>query len=147
MQTLIDNELKYGNLLLVDSPHLVARYNRALNAVCNKTTELESFHVDGGGYSPEIAREFDDKKYLNPYGVNKKIILLSLEQEGLPVLDAYFSSTRIMIASFIHDNREELFALTSRDVVYGELENSTFKIENFVDLASSKASNNAPYQV
>ena len=138
MQTLIDNDLKYGNLLLVDSPHLIARYNRALEAICNKTTTLKSFHVDGGGYSPEIAKEFDDKKYLNPYGVNKKIILLSLDQEGLPILDAYFSSTRIMISSFIRDNKEELFALTSRDVVYGELENSTFRIENFVDLLCIK---------
>jgi len=138
MQLLVDNELKYGNLLLVDSAHLIARYNRALNVICGKKTELEIFHIDGSGYSPEVAKELDDKEYMNPHGVNKKIIILSLEQEGLPVLDSYFSTTRDLIRRFIQDNKSELFALTSRDVVYGELENSTFKIESFTDLLCIK---------
>lgn len=141
MQLLIDNELKYGNLLLVDTPHLIARYNRALEEACGRQTELESFHIDGGGYSPEVAKEFDDKTYLNPHGVNKKIIILTLEQEGLPTLDSYFSTTRDIIAQFINDNKPELFALTSRDVVYGELANSTFKIESFIDLLCIKKVN------
>lgn len=138
MKLLIDNKLKYGNLLTISSPHLILRYNKALELICDKVTKLKEFHIDITGYSPEIAKEFKDKSYLNPHGVNKKFILVTLEQKNLPALDSFFSSTRIMMNSFIMDNYSELFALTSKDVVYGELENSTYRIDTFEDLLSIK---------
>lgn len=138
MKLLIDNKLKYGNLLTVNSPHLIVRYNKALQLICGKVTKLKEFHIDITGYSPEIAKEFKNKSYLNPYGVNKKFILVTMEQKNLPALDAFFSSTRNMMDEFIMDNYSELFALTSKDVVYGELENSTYRVDTFEDLLSIK---------
>jgi hypothetical protein len=138
MQRLIDNKLMYGNLLEVDSPTLRERYNRALEILTERRSALASFHIDQTGFSPEIAEELDDPLYLNPHGCNRQFILLSLDQAPLPVVDATFSSTRSILGRFIEDNRETLFALTTRDAVYGELENSTYRIETLEDIVSIK---------
>ena len=139
MQRLIDNKLMYGNLLEVDSPTLRERYNRALEILTERRSALASFHIDQTGFSPEIAEELDDPLYLNPHGCNRQFILLSLDQAPLPVVDATFSSTRSILGRFIEDNRAALFALTTRDAVYGELENSTYRIETLEDVVSIKS--------
>ena len=134
MQRLIDHKLIYGGLLEVRSPTWRARYNRALEELCNHRTELESFRIDLCGFSPEVAEEIGDPDYLNPHGCNRRFILLSLEQADLPVIGATFSTTRAILERFIEDNQETLFALTARDAVFGELENSTFRIDDLEDL-------------
>lgn len=138
MQRLLDKNLLYGDLLRVESATLRERYNRALEALCGRRTNLETFRIDQTGFSPEVAEELGDPLYLNPNGCNRKVILLTIEQAGLPVVDATFSSTRSVLAHFIEDNRAELFALTSRDVVYGELENSVYRIDTLDDVTSIK---------
>jgi hypothetical protein len=41
MKRLVDNELIYGRLLLIEEPHLIGRYNKALKAFGLKQTALE----------------------------------------------------------------------------------------------------------
>jgi len=43
MHRLIANGLMFGNLIRVDSPVLVERYNRALKHLIGKTTEVRAF--------------------------------------------------------------------------------------------------------
>lgn len=126
MKRLIEKGLMFGNLIRVDSPVLVDRYNRALKHLTGKTTELEDFHVDISGYSPEIGDELDDTLYLNHDGVNRQFILLTTEQKTAPLLNVQFSTSRGILRQFIAQNEAELFALTARDAVAGELVNSVF---------------------
>ncbi len=129
MHRLIEKGLMFGNLVRIDSPVLVERYNRALNHLIGKNTEQKVFHIDISGYSPEIGDEFGDDLYLNHRGVNRQFILLTTEQAAAPLLNAKFSTSRSILKQFIEENRTELFALTARDAVAGELVNSVYSAD------------------
>ena len=124
MHRLIERGLMFGNLFRVDSPVLVARYNRALQVLTGRQTALTEFHVDISGFSPEVGAEFGDDLYLNPRGVNRQFILLSTDQMTAPLLNATFSHSRTILRQFIETNRAALFTLTAQDAVAGELLNS-----------------------
>lgn len=130
MKRLIEMGLMFGGLVPVDSPALVSRYNRALKKLAGKETALTDFHIDISGFSPEVAEEFDDWLYLNPKGVNRQFILLSTAQKDAPLLNTKFSGTRAILQRFIELNESELFALTTRDAVAGELANSVFDLSS-----------------
>ncbi|WP_208352594.1 DUF6638 family protein [Pseudaestuariivita rosea] len=126
MRHLIERGLMFGNLIEVSSPVLVERYNRALRHLTGRETGLEDFHIDISGYSPEIGHELGDDLYLNHAGVNRQFILLTTEQKTAPLLDAKFSTSRGILRQFIEQNEAQLFALTARDAVAGELVNSVY---------------------
>lgn len=128
VKRLIEKGLMFGNLIRVDSPVLVERYNRALRHLTGKTTRLEEFHIDISGFSPEIGDEQGDDLYLNHDGVNRQFILLSSEQKTAPLLNAQFSTSRGILRQFIEANEAELFALTARDAVAGELADSVYTV-------------------
>ena len=130
MKRLIERGLMFGNLIEVASPALIDRYNRALHKLIGKRTELPDFHVDISGYSPEIAFELDNPLYLNPNGVNRQFILLTTAQKSAPLLNAKFSMSRGILRQFIEQNEAQLFALTSRDAVLGELDNTVFELND-----------------
>ena len=138
MHRLTDTNLIYGNLFEVATPVLRERYNRALELLYGKTTALERFRIDQSGFSPELAEEFGDEEYLNPHGCNRMFILLTVEQANLPLLDVTFSCSRAILKDFIEDNRDVLFALTARDAVFGELEDSVYKVKTLGDLTAIK---------
>lgn len=129
MKRLIEHGLMFGNLVPVVSPILVERYNRALTRLTGKTTELSDFHIDISGYSPEIGDELGDDLYLNHRGVNRQFILLTTEQKTAPLLNAKFSTSRGILRQFIEENEAQLFALTARDAVAGELVNSVYALD------------------
>lgn len=128
MMRLVERGLMYGNLFEVATPVLVERYNAALERLTGRRTSLESFHIDLSGFAPEIAEEFEDDKYLNPHGCNRQFILISVEQKRSPLLNMNFSTSRSILKRFIVENETALFALTSRDAVFGELMNSVYRI-------------------
>ena len=130
MEKLIRRGLMFGNLIHVDSPALVDRYNRALKHLIGKQTQLTDFHVDISGYSPEIGDELNDQLYLNHGGVNRQFILLSTEQKRSPLLHVQFSTSRDILRRFIQENEAQLFALTATDAVAGELVNSVFDVSD-----------------
>ena len=127
MKRLIERGLMFGNLIRVDSPALVERYNRALHRLTGKRTSLPEFHIDVSGYSFEIGEELGDHFYLNPGGVNRQFIILGTEQKTAPLLNAQFSTSRDILRQFIEENEAKLFALTAHDAVAGELDNSVFE--------------------
>jgi len=136
MERLIDNALIYGAMFKVEGTHMVARYNTALAGFGLPETKLEKFVIDAAGYSPEIAAEFDDEDYLNPHGINRRFIILSPEQESLPIVYHQFSSTYDLMMAFYQQNAESLRSLTLKDIVFGEIENSTFRISTIDDILS-----------
>jgi hypothetical protein len=129
MNLLITRGLMFGNLIEVSSPALVERYNRALKHLTGKTTRLADFHIDLSGYSPEIGDELNDDLYLNPNGANRQFILLTTAQKDAPLLNIKFSTSRGILTQFIEKNEAQLFALTARDAVCGELQNSVYAVD------------------
>lgn len=134
MDLLIEKGLMFGNLIRVDSPILVDRYNRALKSLTGKTTKLDEFHIDISGFSPEIGDELEDPLYLNHQGVNRQFILLTTEQKTAPLLNAKFSTARGILRQFIVDNEAKLFALTAGDAVAGEMVNSVYSTGSAAEL-------------
>lgn len=134
MMRLVRRGLMYGNLFEVRSPALVERYNRALEHLSGKRTQLTDFHIDISGYSPEIGDELGDDLYLNPGGANRQFILLSTEQKTAPLLNAQFSTSRSILRRWIDANEEQLFVLTTRDAVAGELVNSVYSVRDPSDV-------------
>jgi hypothetical protein len=134
MMRLVTRGLMFGNLFEVRAPALVARYNRALEHLTGKRTKLEEFHIDISGYSPEIGDEFNDEFYLNPDGFNRKFILLSIDQKKCPLLNVRLSMSQDILRSYIEQNEEQLFVLTARDAVVGELINSVYSVDSPSDL-------------
>lgn len=130
MKRLIQHGLMFGNLIEVSSPALVARYNRALDSLTGKTTSLTDFHIDISGYSPEIGDELGDHLYMNHGGCNRQFILLTTDQKTAPLLNAQFSTSRGILRQFIERNESQLFALTTRDAVAGELLNSVYAVDD-----------------
>lgn len=130
MMRLIEKGLMFGNLFEVSSKALVGRYNRALKHLTGRETKQTHFHIDISGYSPEIGDELGDDLYLNPNGCNRQFILLSTQQKTAPLLNAKFSTSREILKAFILENENQLFALTARDAVAGELVNSIYSISD-----------------
>jgi hypothetical protein len=130
MKRLIDKGLMFGNLVRVESPALIERYNRALTQLSGRRTMLDAFHIDISGFSPEVADELNEPLYLNPNGCNRQFILLAPEQKSAPLLDAKFSMSRDVLRRFIEDNEAQIFSLTARDAICGEIENSVFEMSD-----------------
>ena len=136
MDLLRDNELIYGRLLTVDEPHLIERYNKALVAFGLKPTGLKSFEIDRTGFSPQVAEELGDYQYLDPNEVNRRFIILTPAQADLPVVHTAFSNTSQLVYEFFTRNSRAIDALTIKDVIYGEIEDSVSKVEDIEDLIS-----------
>ena len=136
MNLLRDNELIYGRLLSVSEKHLIDRYNKALVAFGLKPTQLESFTIDRSGFSPEIAEELGDPQYLDPNEVNRRFIILTPAQADLPVVHTAFSNTSQLLYEFFDKNSRAIDALTIKDVIYGEIEDSVSKVDDIEDLLS-----------
>ncbi|WP_168734552.1 DUF6638 family protein [Ollibium composti] len=130
-----DNDLIFGRLLTVDEPHLIERYNKAMTAFGLKPTKLKSFQIDRTGFSPEIAEECG-ADYLDPNEVNRRFIILTPAQISLPVVHTAFSNTSQLMFEFMTKNQRAIDALTIKDVIYGEIEDSVSKVEDIEDLLS-----------
>ena len=136
MDLLRDNDLIYGRLLAVEEPHLIERYNKALKAFGFKPTKLKSFEIDRTGFSPQIAKELDDPLYLDPNEINRRFIILTPDQIDLPVVHTAFSNTGQLVYEFMSRNSRAIDALTIKDVIYGEIEDSVDKVNTIEDLLS-----------
>lgn len=134
MKRLLENQLIFGNLLTVEEPHLIERYNKALTGFGLKPTKLEQFSIDMTGFSPEIAHELGDQEYLDPKGVNRRFIILTPAQAELPVVHTQFSNTEELMLEFFEKNKREIFALSIKDVLYGEIEEQVLTVDNIDDL-------------
>ena len=134
MQRLQSSRLIWGNLYPVEEPHLIERYGRALRAFGLAMPPLERFEIDMVGWSREVAEALGDPDYLDPGGVNRRFVILSPEQARLPVVRSAFSNTGELMAEFFRENARVINALTIKDVIYGEIEDSIARVETMEDL-------------
>lgn len=136
MDLLRDNELIYGRLLPVEEPHLIERYNKALRAFGLPPTTRAKISIDRTGFSPEIAEDLGDIHYLDPNQINRRFIILTPQQVSLPVVHTAFSNTSQLLYEFLTANARVINALTIKDVIYGEIEDSVTRVEDIEDLLS-----------
>ncbi|AUH32481.1 DUF6638 family protein [Paracoccus tegillarcae] len=134
MERLIEKGLMFGNLIRVNSGAWVSLYNRALKKITGKETAQAEFHIDLSGYSPEIGDELGDMDYLRPDGGNRQFILLTTEQKTAPMLNADLSVLRDVLQGFIAENESQLFSLTARDAVVGEVDDQVWQVSSPADL-------------
>lgn len=105
------DKLKQSNLyrseLIPISGKLVERYNKCLIKLGFTETKLKTFHIDGVGWSPEIAQEKSNNHYLNNGEANAHGILISPLQKGKPVYFPFHTFDRdVMKFVFkIHDSK------------------------------------------
>lgn len=136
MKRLVDNELIFGRLLMIDQPHLIERYNKALKAFGLPETTRTAFRIDMTGFSPEIAEDLGDIQYLDPNGVNRRFVILTPEQENLPVVHTQFSNTAGLMHEFFDGNRRAVHAVTIKDALFGEIEDPIEVVTGIEDLLS-----------
>lgn len=126
--------MRFGGLLLVSHPGLVARYRRAMEAMGLPPRTPDEFHVDACGFSPEVAQDLGDQRYLHPYGVNRRLIVLTPEQSKLPFLNATLSADVELVRRFYAANDRAIRAITLKDALYGEVEDMILKASSIADL-------------
>jgi hypothetical protein len=88
------------------------------------------------GFSPEVADELGDDDYLDPHRVNRRFIILTPEQESLPVVHTSFSNTAGLMHEFYSANARAISAVTIKDALYGEIEDSVATVDHIEDLLS-----------
>jgi hypothetical protein len=136
MKRLLEAELIYGRLMTVTEPHLIGRYNKALKGFGLPETKLEEFDIDMTGFSPQVATELNDRDYLDPNRVNRRFIILTPGQEQLPVVHTSFSNTAALMHEFFNANARAINAVTIKDALYGEIEDSVASVDHIEDLLS-----------
>lgn len=134
MNRLLEAELIYGRLMPIAEPHLVERYNRALVGFGLKPTALSEFEIDMTGFSPQVAEELGDPDYLDPKRVNRRFIVMTPDQENLPVVHTSFSNTAGLMHEFFTANARAIGAVTIRDALYGEIEDNVSELASLEDL-------------
>jgi hypothetical protein len=136
MKRLLEAELIYGRLMTVNQPHLIERYNKALKGFGLPETRLTEFDIDMTGFSPQVAAELGDKDYLDPNRVNRRFIILTPGQVTLPVVHTSFSNTAGLMHEFFNANARAINAITIKDALYGEIDDSVAAVDHIEDLLS-----------
>ena len=134
MNRLLESGLRAGGLLRIEDPLLVERYNEALARFGLGRAE-GPFHVDATGWSPEVAQALDRDDYLDPLDANRRFILVSPRQDGLPVLRGPFPCEARIFHDFVRRHAARFERLTLREAVYGEMDDGTLLVEDAGDLA------------
>ncbi|MBO6515201.1 MAG: hypothetical protein JJ975_01445 [Bacteroidia bacterium] len=122
MIKLIQNGLFGHSLVQVSTESMIKRYNDCLKDIGLAPTRLTSFHIDGWGWSPEIAEEQGDRFYLshglaNPYG-----IIVSPKQANSSIYLPYHSFDRAIHKTIFEQYADQIKDITSRSGLWFELD-------------------------
>lgn len=109
-------KLKAANLyrseLIAVNGKLVERYNKCLVQLGFSPTKLSQFHIDGIGWSPEIAEEKGDIHYMNNGEANPHGILISPLQKGKPIYTPNHSFDREMLQFIFNEIGDKINDIT-----------------------------------
>jgi hypothetical protein len=123
MESLIESGLFGRGLLPVNQGSMVDRYNACLEDIGLPRTNLTSFHIDGWGWSPEVAQERNDKFYLSHLGAaNPYAIILSPQQKGRPIYFPYHSFDWHMMKIIFDANESQIADLTTTSAIWVDVD-------------------------
>lgn len=132
---LIASGLRFGGFIRIADQAVADRYNQCLQKWGLKAVATVPFHVDGCGFSLEVANQLQDLSYLNPHGVGRRFIIVSPSQANAPVVDASFSWTKEFMAGFYQANSAVIARLTLRDTIYGQMSDVPLAVDDIDDIA------------
>ncbi len=112
MQALIKAGLYGKGLIHVNSRELVARYNACLVSMNLPTTNLKEFHIDGLGWSPEIAQEKNNAYYLAHGMANPLGIILTPKQRHAAIYNPYHSFDWDLMVQYYRDHSPQIATVT-----------------------------------
>ncbi len=130
MEQLNQTGLFAQGLMPVNQPSLVERYNACLKEIGLSKTSLNSFRVDGWGWSPEIAAERSDAHYLSHEGTaNPYAIILSPLQKDLPVYFPFHSFDKHLMKVVFQVAEAQIADLTASTALWIDVDQeiSTFR--------------------
>jgi hypothetical protein len=122
-------------LLEVYSPELVKRYKEAMETLALEPTGLSQFHIDGRGWSPEIALE-QNPNYLSHGPANLLAIILSPEQRGLPVVSPLTSFDRRVLQQYFDKYAKEIADMSQSTALCLELDHTPPRYADIAEVAA-----------
>lgn len=134
MERLINAELFGAGLLSVDTSLLVERYNECLADMGIESTALKTFHVDGIGWSPEIAQEKDNSRYLSHNDAGQLAIIIGPDQERRPLYFPARSFDRALVAQYFQHHRQAVADLTTSTALWLDMDVNLTSYESVHDL-------------
>jgi hypothetical protein len=126
--------MSFFYLLELSSPALVQRYNEALDTLGLPPTGLSSFHVDGRGWSPEIALE-KDNHYLSHGPESLLAIILSPEQRSIPVYTPLTSFDKDILQRYFEQYSAQIADFTKSVALCLELDHTPRQYKSLADVA------------
>jgi hypothetical protein len=112
------------NFIEVSSPALVQRYNEALTSLGLPTTNLKRFHIDGLGWSPEIAEEQGNTHYLLHTPASSLAVILTPDQRSKPILTPWTSFDRYVLQRYFASFSKDIADITRNAFLGLELDHT-----------------------
>ena len=134
MKKLIEHNLFGNGLLFIQEELLIKRYNNCLKDIGIKQTNLNKFHIDKWGWSPEIAKEFDNKDYLSFGFANPYSIILSPEQEECSIYYPFHSFDWELMDTVFDIYREQIKDITTQFGLWFEMDQDISSYRSASDL-------------
>lgn len=134
MQELQDAGLFGDGLVTVNTPEMVRRYNDCLDQMGIEPTSLNTFHIDGIGWSPEISAEKNDPFYLSGGIANLFVIILTPDQKNKPVYFPFHSFVRKMMAEFFRKHESSISDITATHGIWLDIDDGLSDYESPADL-------------
>lgn len=131
---LIESGLFGGGLVRLRKSEDIARYNDALVDFGIAPTSLNEISIDGAGWSPEIALEKGNRRYMDQGEANQSVIIATPDQERLPIHVPAQSYERRLLANFFARSRREIADITTSACVRLHLEQGMTSFETPKDL-------------
>ena len=122
MKDLQKMEMIGGGLIHIDRPETIHRYNECLARLGLEPTSLTEFHIDGLGWSPEIAEEMGDARYLSQGIANPRGIIVTINQDNHPIYMPAHSFDRVMMRAYFAKNRQKIADLTTQTGIALEID-------------------------
>ena len=113
MDQLMEAKLFGEGLLSVDAASVETNYNECLTELGIEPSTLQSFKVDGMGWSPEIAREKADVLYLSAGIPNQLGIIVSPNQRNKPIYFPFHSYDRLLMDHYFSRFKTEVADITA----------------------------------
>lgn len=113
LDKLLRSGLFVNGLTQIDTDALADRYNACLQAAGLEPTALRNFHVDGIGWSPEVATEKNDRQYLTHGAANQLAIIVTPDQRGKPIHFPQYSFVNQIMKRYFDRFSEEIADITT----------------------------------
>jgi len=134
MDRLIRDGLYGAGLVTIDTPELVGRYNACLKELGIEPSALPTFRIDGLGWSPEIAREKANTRYLCAGIANPMGVIISPSQRGKPIYSPFNSYDRRMLDAYFDRHHHSIADITATSFIGLDIDQEMTRYETPRDL-------------